>query len=189
MTSTSASPWSRRFRPLLLPGSLLLVILITVLTGPPLQAQSPEGPAPIPGFQHDQAYIGALPFEHIDTGSGNLLLTFTDVALPGYNGMDLTFQRTFNSANLSWTFGLARYPYRVWQPDGPPPVPPTQIPDFYEPSGLPLILTPDGGAHRTWWDGAEPSASGQVFGTAEFWRYHTNGRRLETVRWRGVLLR
>jgi YD repeat-containing protein len=129
------------------------------------------GPTPAPGFQRDQAYFGLLPFEHVDTGSGNLLLTFTDWQFPGYNGMHLVFQRTYNSAN-GWTFGLGGVPTKVVRPDGPSGSPP----DFLDPSGFPSILTSDGGVQPTWWNG---DAVEPVFVTADFWRYHVQGHRLE----------
>jgi hypothetical protein len=97
----------------------LATIWMVVTLATSLSAQQSAAPAPEPGFQRDRAYLGPIPFEHIDTSSGNLLLTFDDFALPGYNGMDLVFQRTFNSANQGWTFGLAGFPMRVRRVDGP----------------------------------------------------------------------
>ena len=136
-----------------------------------LRGQAGEEPIPVPGFQRDQAYFGLLPFENIDTGSGNLILTFTDWALPGYNRIDLVFQRTFNSAS-GWTFGLAGFPMKIQRPDGPQGSPP----DFVNPAGLPEIVTADGGVHRTWWDGDSVSPK---FVSREFWRYTVQGRLLE----------
>jgi YD repeat-containing protein len=141
----------------------------------PLRGQNPDQPQPVPGFQRDQAYWGAFPFEHIDTGSGNLILTFTDFSLPGYGGLDLVFQRTFNSAQ-GWWFGLVGFPMKVARPAGPLGSP-GNPPDFENPDSLPLILGADGGAHRTWWDG--DSQVEPVFLTADFWRYHSQDRRLE----------
>jgi YD repeat-containing protein len=152
-----------------------LCIAITCLAGSTvtLHGQVPPDPLPVPGFQRDQAYFGLFPFEHLDTGSGNLLLTFADWHLPGYSGLDLVFQRTFNSAS-GWTFGLAGFPMKVLRPDGPPGAP--GDPEFFDPNDLPAILTVDGGSQRTWWDG---DAVAPVFWTADFWRYHIQGRRLE----------
>jgi len=107
------------------------ILVINVLAAHGLgYAQPVEEPVPISGFQPDQAYFGLLPFESIDTGSGNLILTFSDWSLPGYNGIDLVFERTFNSAG-GWTFGLAGFPMKVVRPDGPPGSPP----DFFDPAG------------------------------------------------------
>jgi hypothetical protein len=156
-----------------------------ILSGFVLDASAQTAATPVPGFQHDQAYVGALPFEHIDTASGNLLLTFTDLSLPGYNGMDLVVQRTYNSATangipgMGWTYGLARFPYRVRRPDGPPAPGPNISTDFHDPARLPEVLTPDGGSHRTWWAGGDMYSPHNVFVTADFWQYHTQQRRLE----------
>ena len=38
-----------------------------------------------------------VPFEHVDPFSGNLLLTFTDLELPGNAGLNLRVQRVYNS--------------------------------------------------------------------------------------------
>jgi YD repeat-containing protein len=132
----------------------------------PLLAQ-PSQARPVPGFQRDRAYFALLPFESIDTASGNVILTFTDWALPGYNGLDLVFQRTFNSASR-WTFGLAGFPMTVLNPDGPG--------DPADPNGTPVFLTADGASHPTWWDGDLVTPT---FWTANFSRYHVDGRRLE----------
>jgi len=45
------------------------------------------------GFQPNRAYFSPEPFEHFDMQSGNLLLTFTDLVLPGNAGRDLRFTR------------------------------------------------------------------------------------------------
>ena len=49
------------------------------------------------GFQTTREYFTQLPYEHIDPMTGNLLLTFTDLVLPGNAGFDLKVQRTYNS--------------------------------------------------------------------------------------------
>lgn len=61
------------------------------------------------GTAHGQGVLGAsgfsplrtthavAPFEHVDPFSGNLLLTFTDLELPGNAGMSLRVQRVYNS--------------------------------------------------------------------------------------------
>ena len=97
----------------------LVAFWIAVSQAVPLRGQNPDEPQPVPGFQRDQAYFGSFPFEHIDTATANVILTFTDFSLPGHNGLDLVFQRTFNSGS-SWSFGLAGFPMKVAQPDGPP---------------------------------------------------------------------
>lgn len=49
------------------------------------------------GTSNRRESFSALPYEHIDPMTGNLLLTFTDLELPGNAGFNLRIQRTFNS--------------------------------------------------------------------------------------------
>ena len=49
------------------------------------------------GFNPNRDFFSQLPYEHIDPLTGNLLLTFTDLVLPGNAGFDLKIQRTYNS--------------------------------------------------------------------------------------------
>ena len=59
------------------------------------------------GLQQNRDYFSEMPFEHIDTLTGSLVLTFTDLVLPGNAGRELRFQRTYNSKTGKWSFGLA----------------------------------------------------------------------------------
>jgi hypothetical protein len=81
-----------------------------------------------------------LPYEHIDPLTGNLLLTFTDLVLPGDAGFDLRVERTYNSklypgyhggqrtpsedtwAGIGWTLHLGRIPDPDPWIDVPPPI-------------------------------------------------------------------
>jgi len=71
------------------------------------------------GFQPNRDYLSLQPWESIDTASGNVILTFTDLELPGNNGRTLTFQRTFNNihggstAPSRWVFAISGLPMRV----------------------------------------------------------------------------
>ncbi len=49
------------------------------------------------GFNARRDFVSQLPFEHIDPMTGNVVLTFTDLVLPGNAGFDLRVQRTYNS--------------------------------------------------------------------------------------------
>ena len=49
------------------------------------------------GFSPNRELVSQLAFEHVDPMTGNLLLTFTDLELPGNAGFDLRIQRTYNS--------------------------------------------------------------------------------------------
>jgi hypothetical protein len=78
------------------------------------------------GLQGGRAYYSPSDWEFYDTKTGNLVLTFTDLILPGYSGQDLKFQRTYNNQPLPgqsgppqgrWTFGFPGMPMRVVDPD------------------------------------------------------------------------
>ncbi len=98
------------------------------------------------GFQQNRDYFAQAPYENIDTLSGGLVLTFTDLVLPGNGGRDLKFQRTFNSKEDKWTFGLAGFAMQVAGISGEP-YPGYQTPDDY----LPHIITADGADHPATW--------------------------------------
>jgi hypothetical protein len=68
-------------------------IALVLLLANAAVARGQEG---IAGSQPNRAYASQLPFEQIDPLSGNLMLQFTDLVLPGNAGRDLRFQRTFN---------------------------------------------------------------------------------------------
>jgi hypothetical protein len=67
--------------------------------------------------------LGRTGFEQLDVKTGNLILSFTELALPGHHGKDLAFQRTYNSQTISspsgaqgpshWSFGIAGMVMRV----------------------------------------------------------------------------
>jgi YD repeat-containing protein len=49
------------------------------------------------GFSPARTMHSIAPFEHVDPFSGNLILSFTDLALPGNAGLDLVINRVYNS--------------------------------------------------------------------------------------------
>jgi YD repeat-containing protein len=49
------------------------------------------------GFKKNKTYLKFSPEEYVNIFSGNLLLTHTDMILPGNGGLDLEIQRTYNS--------------------------------------------------------------------------------------------
>jgi hypothetical protein len=61
------------------------------------------------GFSPHREFARYLPFEHFDPLTGNLVLTFTDVVLPGNAGFDLKIQRVYN------TKIYAVYSNHTWQ--------------------------------------------------------------------------
>lgn len=94
-------------------------------TSPVVFTQSPVSSFEPIGLQAKRGYFSQLAWEYIDMVNGNLLLTFTDLALPGNAGMDLRIVRTYNQqSNLSqpfgiWSFGIAGVPVRITHPDRP----------------------------------------------------------------------
>jgi RHS repeat-associated protein len=86
-----------------------LALLATTICSVPASAQLPTFNED--GYQKNREYFGQLPYENIDTLTGNLVLTFTDFVLPGNDGLDIRFQRTLNSKRRAhWRFGLAGVP-------------------------------------------------------------------------------
>jgi RHS repeat-associated protein len=143
--------------------------LITILVGicrVSLGAQSVPGTQfNATGLQPERGYFAQLPFESIDMVNGNLLLTFTDLVLPGNAGMDLRIVRTYNhqAAGTRWEFGFAGVPLRLEQPVAPDPELPWE----------PALVTADGSRHRLY------SIGDGVFVSPQFWRYTSSTRTLE----------
>ena len=101
----------------------MLVPLCSLLGAVPVSAQNHPVLDP-KGFQQNRDYFSGAPFENIDTLSGALVLTFTDLVLPGNGGWDVRFQRTYNSKSGRWTFGPADIPLYVSDPPYPTGVTP-----------------------------------------------------------------
>lgn len=161
-------------------SGLLLLAFLCVAEGVGF-AQTPS-PVEEPGFQPHRDYFAELPFEHVDLLSGSLVLTFTDLVLPGPAGRELRFQRTWNSKGVPrWTFGLAGVALRVLDP-GWAPVEAT-FPDRW--AWTPTVVTADGAARRAYWMDAPDTSSVETIrttmrwvSTAEFWRYDRELRRM-----------
>ncbi|HJS74698.1 MAG TPA: DUF6531 domain-containing protein, partial [Vicinamibacteria bacterium] len=116
------------------------------------------------GFDQNRDYFSGLPMEHIDPMSGNLILTFTDLVLPGNAGFDLRIQRVYNSkiyrnfhsmgdtlgedspAGVGWSIHLGR---------------------VLDPEGNPVVEMSDGSRHPTY---RHIDNSGR-FITKEYWVY------------------
>lgn len=151
------------------PRSLLAGLLVSapLLASEPLSAQDPVFDAK--GFQPNREFFSQLPFEHIDSMTGNLLLTFTDLVLPGNAGFDLRIQRTYNSkiydlytnvggysldedswAGLGWTLHLGR----VLNPNNP--------------NSAPIIEMPDGSRHQLY---RHLDGNTNHYITKDYWTY------------------
>jgi YD repeat-containing protein len=72
----------------------LLAALVAVAMPAAATAQSLFGDT---GFSGQRGTYSALPSEHVDPFSGNLIVTVTDLALPGNAGLDLRVTRSYNS--------------------------------------------------------------------------------------------
>jgi YD repeat-containing protein len=133
------------------------------------------------GIHSNRDYFAQQPFENIDTYTGSLVLTFTDLVLPGNGGRDLRFTRTYNSKAFKegggfWTFGLAGMVMTVGPVQWPPQTPCT------DPNCKVTLFTADGAAHEA--DAALNPGSFpenvRVMGTNRFWRYRRDTRELLT---------
>ena len=126
------------------------VLVLLMAAAAPVAGQV-EDPLDATGFQPSRAYVSVLPWERIDAYSGNLLLTFTDLVLPGNAGFDLRITRAFNSKESTasrWTFG------------------PTGI-AITAATGNPRLVTSDGSKEPTF----ETSSGSGVFRTKGYRRY------------------
>ena len=70
-------------------------------------ARAQQHPVTTPGLQINRDYFSQAPYEFIDPATGNLILQFTDLALPGNAGRDLRFQRTYDRKG-GWYWGARR---------------------------------------------------------------------------------
>ena len=137
------------------------------------------------GFQPNRDYLSLLPWESIDTGSNNIILTFTDLALPGNGGRELRFDRAFTNqlpddAEPHWRFGIAGVPMRVVERPLPTrPLPPGNV--AAERATTPYFWMLDGSRMETTYaqppDHANPLTL-IVVRTARFWVYDRVARTL-----------
>jgi YD repeat-containing protein len=114
----------------------------------PAAAQSGQEIADAGGFKMNRDYVSELPFEHVDTLGGNLILTFTDLTLQGNAGRTLRITRTFNNKNErggpKWTFGIAGAVMTIADTTGPIYGYPQLINNF-----APRLFTADGAENPT----------------------------------------
>ncbi len=90
----------------------LVVCLVVLLVGPvAARAQDPVYDAS--GAQFGRGFFAPLPFERIDTVTGNVFLSFTDLSLPGNGGLGLSVVRSYNSRDGRWRIGLGGVPLRA----------------------------------------------------------------------------
>lgn len=183
-----ASSWrGRGFR-----AAAVLSMAFLTLAAPAAWSQSIPGEAVVSkGLRADRSYFSPLPFEHFDPSNGNVVLTFTDLELPGNAGRSLRFTRTYNSQSAPggetpgyqhgyWTFGISGLIIKVIDKDAP-----TQewlpTPAVLNNAGLymhstPILVGSDGGARATFFRANpvfnSPSTQFDVISTDGFITYH-----------------
>src|SRR6185436_14824463 len=91
--------WARRVA-VCLTGLFVLAPSVAFATDPYDQSGAPYG----------RGFFAPLPFERIDTVTGNVFLSFTDLVLPGNAGLNLSVVRTYNSRTGRWRFGIGGAP-------------------------------------------------------------------------------
>jgi Domain of unknown function (DUF6531) len=155
-------------------ASRCLALVVSVLWAVSAHAQGTHPILDVAGFQQNRDYFSEAPFEHIDTLSGGLILTFTDLVLPGNAGRDLRFQRTYNSKSTRWSFGIAGVPLYISHP------PISGVVYFQDQA--PALLFADGSERRLGWqvipNPLNPSAP-TVAVSKDFWVYRQPSLQLE----------
>lgn len=125
---------------------------------PPLSAQ---------GAQPHHGTFSLLPWESIDMVSGNGVLTFTDLVLPGNAGFDLRFQRVLNLNSWTWRMGVPGPASVVLQLTGADPT------DVINPN--PIIVSMDGSQQYTF----QTATNSAVYMTHSYWRFNKATKVLE----------
>jgi YD repeat-containing protein len=174
-----------RRSPRLAVGSLLTTVAaICAVTAANAQSTAPNEP----GFQPNRDYLALLPWESIDTSNNNVILTFTDLVLPGNGGRELRFERMFSNvvapaeqpAGPQWRFGISGVPMRVIERSYiVEPIPPDNV--EAERNTTPYFWMLDGSRLKTTYvvppDPANSSTLVNVR-THDFWFYHRPSRTL-----------
>lgn len=114
----------------------------------------------VSGVKYGRGYFAPSSFERVDAVTGNLLIEFSDLSLPGNAGMNVSIVRSYNSREGKWRFGLAGVPLRF---------------EFLLPnSDLSDIdfVTADGGRQNA------EGAGNETF-TVGFWRFNKATMKLE----------
>src|SRR5262249_46380508 len=96
-----------------------------------------------------------------DAVSGNIMLTFTDLTLPGNGGRELRFQRVFNSSHgindkSRWRFGFPGMVMKIVEKPDPPDYFDFQDNTFLITDTAPRFIMADGAEHPTAYT-SEPS--------------------------------
>ena len=114
------------------------------------------------GGQYGRGFFAPLPFERIDTVTGNVFLSFTDLSLPGDGQTSLSVVRTYNSRDGKWRMGIGGAPLRFV---------------FNLPNGSlddVDFITADGAKHN-----AESASNSPTSLTQGFWQFTKATKKLE----------
>jgi YD repeat-containing protein len=139
------------------------------------------------GVQQHRDYLRLQPFEQIDTQASNLIITLTDLVLPGNAGHDLRFQLTYNSesdtGNAIWRFGIPGVPMKVLQEQAWP-TPGLAVQNTLDATRdiTPILEMADGARYRTVFTQTPVSNNRNTMNevwTSRFWRYHRDTHTLE----------
>ena len=141
------------------------LVSVTLLGQSAVFAQSEDSVFAAKGFQQNRDYFSQEPTEAVDTLTGNVILTYTLLALPGNAGHELRVQRTWNSKNGIWRLGVIGVP---------------ELSDPFNPDVPPLFTDASGAEHRTVPVASDVSLTPRdwLFATADFWKYNRTLRQL-----------
>lgn len=146
-------------------ATVLLSVLLALSGHGIAFAQSTDPVFASKGFQQNRDYFSQAPTEHIDTLTGNMILTYTLLVLPGNGGHDLRFQVTYNSASRSWRTGVSGIP---------------ELGDAGGEDPLPIFTDASGAMHKTVSIERDYAKTPKdwLVATSDFWKYDRLLRRL-----------
>src|SRR5215470_9309570 len=103
----------------------VLATIVTLVGTPGALAQDPPNLLHSGGFAADHNWFSPFDWEHFDAVTGNIMLTFTDLVLPGNAGRQLQIGRVFNSnhngvARSQWQFGFPGMVMSITEKSDPP---------------------------------------------------------------------
>jgi hypothetical protein len=136
------------------------------------------------GLQPNRDYLALQPFEHLDTQSGNVIITLPMLTLPGNAGQDLDFQLTYNANILNidqpaWSFGITGVPMLVRNQSNPQPGVTISDTILYTRGITPVFVMADGAERTTMFrdepDISNPSTTRWLM-SSDLWKYDRDAR-------------
>src|SRR6516164_9736797 len=105
----------------------ILVLVSLIQLARPAGALAQAGPDLLQtkGFVAEHNWFSPFDWEHFDAVTGNIMLTFSDLSLPGNAGRQLQFARVFNSNygvddQSRWRFGFPGMVMKIIEKQDPP---------------------------------------------------------------------